>query len=86
MGLQLQFLNLVVGKFWQDRIAGVDLERAAFCNLNGVGNRFRQVRKQRDHLLLAFEIMLRGQTTARFVLIDIGTVGDANQRVVRLIN
>ena len=59
-------------------------EGAALGDLDGVGQRLRQVRKQLGHLLGGLEEVLARQAAA-LVLRDVGALGDAQQRVVRLV-
>mmetsp|Transcript_23472 Transcript_23472/g.41275 ORF Transcript_23472/g.41275 Transcript_23472/m.41275 type:complete len:357 (+) Transcript_23472:1523-2593(+) len=86
IGLFAQLLHLVIGKFGQDRIAAVTHKRAATRDFNRVFNSLRQVGKQRHHLGLRLEIVLRGQSAARLLLVDIGAVRDADQRIMALIH
>ena len=80
--LTVQFFDLILGKFRQDRVAPIGPERAALCNFNRVFNGFRQVGKKCDHLIGGFEIMLRRQAAARGGLINIGALGHAEHRIM----
>ena len=82
--LTAQLVDLVIGKARQDRIARGGPERTAPCDLDGVLHRLGQIGKERRHLVLALEMVLRRQAAARRVLIDIGPVGHAQERVMRL--
>ena len=86
IGLTAQLCDLVIGKFRQDRRAFIRLERTAFGDFDGVFDRLGQIGEQRDHFLGGFEIVLRRQTAARFVLVNIGAFGDTDQRVVGFVN
>ena len=57
--------------------------RAAARDLDGVLDRLRQIGEQRGHLPRALEIMLGTEATPR-VHRDIASLGDADERVVRL--
>ena len=86
IGLTPQFFHLVLGKARQDRVVGARAIGAALCNLDRVFNRLGQISEECHHLFGGFEIMLRCQDTAWFLLIDIGPLRNADQRVMRLIH
>ena len=86
IGLSPQLLDLVIGKFGQDRRAGAGAEGTAFGDLDRIGNRFRQIGEQAGHFLLRFEVMFRRQAAACFLLIDIGPIGNTDQRVMGVIH
>ncbi len=77
-----QGVNFIVGKFGQQRVAQLCLERTALRDFHCVFNCFRQVGKQCDHFRRAFEKMLRRQMAARFLLVHIGPVRDTDQRIM----
>ena len=81
-GLAAQLLDLVVGEARQDRLALLRAEGAAAGDLDGARHRLGQVGEERDHLVLGLEAVLGGQPAARLLLVDVGAVGDAEQRVV----
>ena len=58
--------------------------RAAARDLDGVVQRLGQIGEQRRHFLGRFEIMLRRQAAARFGLIDIGALRNADHGVMGL--
>ena len=68
----------------QDRLAALGPEGAALGDLDGVGQRLRQVGEQLRHLLGGLEEVLARQAPP-VVLGDVVAVGDAQQRVVRLV-
>ena len=68
----------------QDRLAADGTEGAALGDLDGIGERLRQVGEQLRHLLGGLEEMLPRQPAA-LVLGDVGALSDAQQRVVRLV-
>ena len=68
----------------QDRLAALRAEGAALGDLDRVGQRLGQVGEQRRHLLGGLEVMLARQP-APVVLDDVAALGDAQQRVVRLV-
>ena len=72
-------------EFRQDRIALLRPEGAAARDLDRVLERFRQIGELRRHFGGGFEAMLARQAAA-VVLADEGAVGDAEQRVVRLVH
>ena len=84
--LATQFDHFVICEFGQDRIAAIGHKRTALGDFNRTFNGFGQIRKQRDHFLRAFEVMLIGQPATRILLIDIGPLGDTDQRVMGLIH
>ncbi len=86
IGDAAQFRDLIVRKFRQYRITAIGLKRAALGDFDRILNRFWQVGEERDHLLLRFEIVLRGQFAARVLLIHISAIGNANQRIMRLVH
>ena len=85
-GLPLEFLHLVIGKFWQDRVAAIGHKRAAPGDFHRVLKRFGQVRKEHSHFFGRLEIVLRCQPSARFLLVHISAVGNADQSIVRLVH
>jgi hypothetical protein len=82
--LTAQLLHLVLGETRQDRVALGHPEGAAPRDLDGVGHRLGQVGEQRRHLGGRLEVVLRGQPPPRLLLVDVGAVGDADERVMRL--
>ena len=85
-GLTAQLLHLVVGELRQDRRVLLHLEGTAAGNLHRVFQRLGQVGEQRRHLGFGLEVVLRRQAAAGFLLVDIGAIGDAQERVVGLIH
>ena len=69
----------------QDRFALPGTEGAAPRDLDGIGDRLGQVGKLRHHLGGGFEAVLAGEA-APVLLRNKGAVGDAEQRVVRLVH
>ena len=65
-------------------LRGARPERAALGDLDGRGQRLRQVGEQRRHLGAALEVVLGGELPA-VGLGDHAALGDADQRVVRLV-
>ena len=86
IGLAPQFIHLVIGKLRQNRITAIGHEGATSRDFHRIFNRLRKICKERDHLLLAFEIMLCGQAATWFRLIDIGPFGNTDQRIMRLVH
>ena len=68
----------------QDRLAAVRAEGAALGDLDGVVERLGEVGEQLRHLLGALEVVL-ARDAAAVVLDDVAALGDAQQRVVRLV-
>ena len=83
-GLTAQFFHLVIGEARQDRLVPGHGKGAASGDFDGVFNRFGQVGEQDRHFLGRFEIVVRRQPAARLGLVDIGALGDADQRVMGL--
>jgi hypothetical protein len=88
-GLRLQFVGRrqpgFGHEFRQDRIALLGPEGAALGDLDRVLDRFGQIGELRRHLGRRFETMLARQPPA-ILLRDEGAVGDAEQRVMRLVH
>ncbi len=84
--LPLEFLDLVIGEFRQDRITPIGHESTALGDFNGIINRFRKIGKQRHHFLWRLEVMLRRQAAAGFLLVDISPVRNADQRIMRFVH
>ena len=80
--LPAQLVDLVVREARQDRIAGPGAERAAPRDLDGVLDRLGQILEQSHHLVGGLEAMIGRQAPPRLLLVDIGAVRDADQRVV----
>ena len=68
----------------QDRLAAPRPVGAALGDLDGVVQGLRQVGEQLRHLVGGLEVVLARQP-APLVLDDIGALGDADQRIVRLV-
>ena len=88
IGFELELLGLGSAfggddKLRQNRLAAQRPKRTPLGDLDGVGQRFRQVPEQLRHLLGAFEEVLAREPAA-VVLRHIATLGDAQQRIMRL--
>ena len=81
-----QLGDLVIGEFWQDRIPPIGHKGTALRDLDRVFQSFRQIGKQHRHFLRRLEVMLRRQAAARFLLIHICPLRDADHRVMGLIH
>ena len=81
-----KFVHLVIGEFRQDRGVLLDREGAATGDLDGVFQGLGEVGEEGAHLGFGLEIVLRGQAAAGLLLVDIGALGDADQRVVGLVH
>ena len=68
----------------QDRLSGARPERAALGDLDGRGERLRQIGEQRRHLGAALEVVL-GRELAAVGLGDHAAFGDGDQRVVGVV-
>ena len=84
--LTAQLIDLVIGEFRQDRRAFVGHEGTALRDLHRVLQGLGQIGEEGRHLGFGLEVMLWGQATAWFLLVNIGTLGNADQRVMRLIH
>jgi len=84
--LAAQLRHLVLGETRQDRIAPIRPEGTAARDLHSVFQCFGQIGEKCCHLLLRLETMLRRQAAARRALIDIGPLGHAQERIMRLIH
>ena len=86
MRLPLELFDLVIRELRQDRITAIRHKGTALGDLDRVLDGFGQISKQRHHLGLRFEVMLRGQPAAFVLLIDIGPIRDTDQRVMGLVH
>ena len=68
----------------QDGLLALGPKGTADRDLDRVRQSFGKIGEQRSHLVFAFEIML-GAGAAAIVLDDVAAVGDAEERVVRLV-
>ena len=88
LALSTQFRRLITSASGierrENRIMGVDHERAASGDHHAVGKRFRKIGKQLGHLIRRLQPMLRRQPLS---LLDpnLDTLLDADQNVMRLI-
>jgi hypothetical protein len=83
-GLAPEFLHLVLGELRQDRLAPARADRAAPGDLDRHLDGFGQVGEERVHRRTRLEEVLRRQAPPRRLLVEVGAVGDAEQRVARL--
>ncbi len=68
----------------QNGLSPLGAKRAPHCDFDRVCERLRQIGEKRSHFVFALEIVLRARP-ATVVFDDVAPVGDAEQRVVRLV-
>ena len=84
--LTTQLLDLVIGELGQDRIAALGGIGTAACDFQSVFKGLGQIGEKRRHLGRSLEIVLLGQFPPVGLLIDIGPLGNADQRIVGLVH